>query len=204
MQKRVWQWFEIGAAVLALTILTLACHAMWPDKDGVAAWFQAVGSVAGIGVAVYVPWRQRRDQMQQQLIDAARQRVGVARRLYFLSTDFVRACQRYADDVYTEGNWSPGLAELEVEDLLRVMESTRVLEAQDHDNVAIPMLYAIRSQADLMVTKVKRVARNSGEAGDFLETSHKWLEHASAFQLTADEIKRNAERRAQEAGIEDS
>ncbi|WP_092307169.1 hypothetical protein [Cupriavidus alkaliphilus] len=203
MLKRVWQWFEVGAALLALTILTLACHAMWPDKDGVAAWFQAIGSVAGIGIAVYVPWRQRRDQIQQQNFDVARQRVGVARRLYFLSTDFVRACQRYADDVFMEGNSPPGLAQLEVEDLVRVMEVTRMLEAQDHDNVAVPMLYAIRAQADLMITKVKRVARNPGESDDFFDASRKWLEHASAFQLTADGIKRNAERRAHELGIED-
>lgn len=78
-----------------------------------------------------------------------------------------------------------------------------MLEAQDHDNVAIPLLYVIRSQADLMLTKVTRVSRNPGEADDFFEAGLKWVEHALSFQSTADGIKRNAERRAHELGIED-
>jgi hypothetical protein len=66
MRGKVWQWLEIAFGLLALTLLTLACHAMWPDKDGVAAWFQAIGSVAGIGIAIYIPWRQRADQARAE------------------------------------------------------------------------------------------------------------------------------------------
>lgn len=61
-----WRWVEFGFALLALSLLTLACHALWPDKDGVAAWFQAIGSVAAIAIAVYVPWRQRADSVAEE------------------------------------------------------------------------------------------------------------------------------------------
>lgn len=87
MLTRVWVWIEAGVALLALTIVTLACHAMWPDKDGVAAWFQAIGSVAGIGIAVYVPWKQRHDAVRLEHALYVRTRTDAVEKLDFVAFD---------------------------------------------------------------------------------------------------------------------
>jgi hypothetical protein len=79
-------WLLLGVlacwAVLAIPYVLFGWSAMYgfAKHPAVTAWFQAFGGFVGIGVAIYVPWRQR----EHSLADARRSALSLAG--YVLST----------------------------------------------------------------------------------------------------------------------
>jgi hypothetical protein len=62
--KKVWQWVEVGFALCAIGVLTVfLVYASKVHSEGAAAWIQAVGSIAAIGVAIWVSNQQHHKEL---------------------------------------------------------------------------------------------------------------------------------------------
>lgn len=86
MEKISWGRTSLCAAFIAVGFLLAFCllGAIGPVNFGkdAPAWMQAVGSLIAIAVAIFVPWRQR----QQQLLDSQRkERKDIEREAQLLS-----------------------------------------------------------------------------------------------------------------------
>jgi len=139
--KRFWWWFEAGVALLALTIFALACHVMWPDKDGMAAWVQAMGSIVAIAGSAYMVWWQVDKQVRRERDDRikeSRERMLLAQReVANIAFDATQFLVRHAASVRKSSGVSvPTTDEHEYQDLLHRLSWVRerlALEA-DIDN----------------------------------------------------------------------
>ncbi|WP_253192962.1 hypothetical protein [Burkholderia cenocepacia] len=57
--RKVWQWIEVGFAIVALGIvLAFLVYAFKRQSEGAAAWIQAIGSIAAILGAYWIGERQ--------------------------------------------------------------------------------------------------------------------------------------------------
>ncbi|WP_434033672.1 hypothetical protein [Cupriavidus sp. a3] len=142
MLRRAWQWLEFGFALSALTVITLACHAMWPDKDGMAAWFQAIGSVIAICVAIWIPARQRKLEREALVLEQLEASVVLANRMNVLANDFVFLLLAMGAKV--RGPWTFELDVVAVNDLLARL---RDYERDEVDSVRAGLAFDVRHLA---------------------------------------------------------
>lgn len=197
MLKRLWLYVEFGFGLLALTLLTLACHAVWPDKDGVAAWFQAIGSVAGIAIAIYVPWRQQDNQAVTALWERDQQRFGLARRLRALTLEFRLLCENLHGDVRTFSRVpSVNGFSFDLSSMLAISEAARRLEEQDVHFVSGVICAGIRMHIEQMR---RTVIANQGRAqhaleSDFVTQCDAWSNHGKILDESARGILDHCER----------
>ncbi|WP_317921127.1 MULTISPECIES: hypothetical protein [unclassified Cupriavidus] len=139
MVGSLWRWVKLGFALVALTLLTLACHAMWPDKDGMAAWFQAIGSVIAIFIAVWVPARQRQFERETQHLEQLEAAVVLAHRMNVLANDFVFLL--LAMGAKRTGHW---IFELDVSAVSDLLARLRHYERDESDHVRAGLAFDLR------------------------------------------------------------
>ncbi|HDV6327489.1 TPA: hypothetical protein RJR39_003582 [Burkholderia cenocepacia] len=64
--KKVWHWIEVGFALCAIGVVTVfLVYAFKAHSEGAAAWIQAVGSIAAIGVAIWIGNEQNKKEMER-------------------------------------------------------------------------------------------------------------------------------------------
>ncbi|WP_186125977.1 hypothetical protein [Burkholderia gladioli] len=63
-------------------------------QQAYAAWVQAIGSIIAIGVAIYVPFRQRRDEMRVRELHYWSERADIERRIVSVAQDLWNLVQR--------------------------------------------------------------------------------------------------------------
>lgn len=203
--RRGAEAFFLGAmAVLALTCAAVLFWAVWPEKwrgEGAASWFQAIGAIVGIGIAIYVPWRQRITLEQERKSDAMKHRLIVVRRLVLVAADFLLACTAFRDEaLFPAIGVSKKIVNLR--SLQLVIESARALEAIDRENDATSLLFAIRSQANEMILKVERRDMHELSLIDLPLLSENWWSSAAALRNAAIDIQAEINGQAGALGVE--
>ncbi|WP_227459683.1 hypothetical protein [Cupriavidus pauculus] len=99
-----WGWVAVCAA--AIVLLAAGSHVVVlffgldsGQNQALAAWVQAVGSVLAIGIAIYIPWRQRADDALEERRRYFRDRADALQLLMLLADEveaYVSAVQKGA------------------------------------------------------------------------------------------------------------
>ncbi|WP_454752195.1 hypothetical protein [Cupriavidus necator] len=190
MAKRVWHWLEVGFGLLALTLLTLACHAMWPDKDGVAAWFQAIGSVAAIGIAIYVPWKQRANDQAERRKEVMQQKIFLARRAKAVADDLLLACidlKMRVDNHNLGSRFS-----YNTENFRLVIEAAKGLENVDHNLAVTELCVELRTLAERIRRGMDEALGQTSISNPFLEQCTQWKGDANAYAYSSSGVLQRA------------
>lgn len=91
---RTWMlWLVLGAGLLVMG-MGLSFYPPKTSSDA-AAWAQAFGATIGIAVAIFIPWRQRQDQLRGEHIERLSARASRLARLGLLFLEV----ERFARDV---------------------------------------------------------------------------------------------------------
>ncbi|MDQ7981930.1 hypothetical protein QYH69_32420 [Paraburkholderia sp. SARCC-3016] len=113
-------------------------------QQAYAAWVQAIGSVIAIGVAIYVPYRQRRQDMMLREFHYWTERADVERRIYIVALDLGKFLQRLIEESRPSAGatkictYYPTLHE-------ELWERVATLEARDIDDSGHDRVEAMRS-----------------------------------------------------------
>jgi hypothetical protein len=95
--KMFMDFIEVGFALVALTLFSLFCCYAWPDSTyGLAAWFQAVGSVAAIFTAFQIANGQAARQEKTRMKEKFEERLVVMETVHTFGNDILREVERLA------------------------------------------------------------------------------------------------------------
>ncbi|CAJ4101178.1 bacteriophage protein [Burkholderia pseudomallei] len=96
--KKVWQCLEVGFALCALGIVALfLVYAFKLHSNDAAGWVQAVGSIAGIFIAIWIAGSQHRADVARRADEDARSEYLLEAELAWLSTEVVGFLGQFRD-----------------------------------------------------------------------------------------------------------
>ncbi|QYY30274.1 hypothetical protein K2O51_23165 [Cupriavidus pinatubonensis] len=182
----------VGIAMAIATAQSIFCL----DASAWASWVQAIGSIVGIGIAIYVPWRQQQNQIVERRRADLVHRLFMARRLQAVVSEVVLAAMHLHHDVQTFGAvGGPHGFSFDLSSLTVLSDASRRIEEQDQEFDAGPLTLSIRTQLKEMARKVESHLGRSSHAldSDFIAEAVGWVNRAKAFESAAAGIVASAE-----------
>ncbi|MFC7514582.1 hypothetical protein ACFQUU_06160 [Herbaspirillum sp. GCM10030257] len=86
MEKlKFWEWIGYALfAIAGIAAIILIARAIGDDDTDWPAWVQAVGSIIAIGIAIWIPARQRERELKEKRLQQAELELILAQQVYFL------------------------------------------------------------------------------------------------------------------------
>ncbi|WP_150574582.1 hypothetical protein [Pandoraea aquatica] len=146
------------AASVALGVFAAAIWKFPPTNSGEwASWMQAVGAIAGIALALYLPWSQREHAAREQRAKEQRNRIGLLNRSLRTIDGFVRFCENlmeksgFTPELYNV----PQSFDFESNQIREFVEIANGIEGDDDSDETVGVPGGIRDVATRLLSAIE-------------------------------------------------
>lgn len=177
--------FVIFGGAFAIGMFASAFWKYPPVTSGdVASWMQAFGSITGIALALYLPWRQRVREMNAQFEREMRKRRAVYDRIIKASDDLLRICTSLPGrSIENDVDWAS-----EIEELTGFIDTVEQIDRDDDGAHTSPLPGHMRTLAVRVRARLKGLSNmRNRSVGLHMEEPQMWLESATQLVFVARE-----------------
>ncbi|WP_156957996.1 hypothetical protein [Pseudomonas knackmussii] len=151
----------IGALLSPFAVVLAIWVFSWPwSSSNASGWVQAVGSLIGLGIALWLPWREGRRRES----DDFRKNLGLTRRLYYTAHEI----NGRLEFMFPSGIFKGFDARSDIESMSRVLVRLNTTFDDDHDPRRVALTHQLRQNLPAVIANLDKFSSKQGDGEEAL------------------------------------